>query len=684
MAEIAIDLTWVRVGKVGGTESYIRNLLTGIGELDREEFAAFLLLSDDNFNAFKKYGKYKCFRLVRCNTCSSSQIRRVLWQNFHLGRTLKFLGVRKCFEPVYSVPFFPVPKVDFYTTIHDLQALHFPEYCGKIREIWMKMSWKNAVRKSERIISISEFVMKDIKSRYKLASGKGIVIHNPIIISDRFDDEAFVMKKYHIRKESYYYTVSSLFPNKNLITLIKVISMLKEKKSDVLFPLVVSGIEYDAKSAVGDLRKQVRDEIFRLIKKNGLSEWIIFTGFVSDSIRNVLYRNCKAFLFPSIFEGFGMPPVEAMGYGRPVLTTRKTSIPEVTGGIADYVNDPSDPAEYVRKLEQGLHFPSERKVRKLLARYNRKNVAAQYVDIFENCSVNEVYKRSRLPLRKGRPDTHGIARVLIVGSESYIGTNAEKYLQENGKYVVDTLGAFHLNPEPEMFEFYEAVLFVAGIAHRRETRKNAHLYYEINRDLAVKTAEAAKSAHVPYFIVLSSMSVYGMETGCITKDTRPEPKSSYGKSKLQADEAIWKLRDDRFRVAVLRPPMVYGKGCKGNYQPLRKLALAVPVFPAADNKRSMVYIGNLCAFIKGILDERHEGIFFPQNEQYVSTSELVKQIAAANGKKIKMTKIFNPVICKMHTSVVRKIFGSLMYESGDAVHCYGFEDSVSATESRMA
>lgn len=380
--KIAVDLTWVRVGKVGGTESYVRNLLTGLGELGREDFTALLLLADDNFSSFRKYRKYKCFRLVRCLVQSSSQVKRVLWQNFSLGRTLHALGVRKCFEPVYTVPFLPVHGVDFYTVIHDLQALHFPEYSGRIRELWMRMSWRNAAGKSKRIISISRFVMEDINHRYRCAAAKNSVIYNPVIISETCSDEESVMKKYRIRKEAYYYTVSSLFPNKNAIMVLKALSLLKEKQSHALFPLVISGIPYHAKSEIGDLRQKIMDEISELIREKGLSDWVIFTGFVSDAERNTLYRNCRAFLFPSVFEGFGMPPVEALGYGKPVLAARETSVPEVTGGLADYVDNAFDPGEYVKKLEEGLSVPEAEDVERLLERYDRKCVAGQYLELF--------------------------------------------------------------------------------------------------------------------------------------------------------------------------------------------------------------------------------------------------------------------------------------------------------------
>src|SRR5690606_2947926 len=102
-----------------------------------------------------------------------------------------------------------------------------------------------------------------------------------------------------------------------------------------------------------------------------------------------------------------------------------------------------------------------------------------------------------------------------------------------------------------------------------------------------------------------------------------------------------KLMDEFFKVVILRPPMIYGKGCKGNYPKLVKLAKILPVFPNIENKRSMLHIDNLCEFIKLMIDNGENGLFFPQNKEYVKTSELVKIIAEVHGRKIRFTKLFN-------------------------------------------
>lgn len=272
-------------------------------------------------------------------------------------------------------------------------------------------------------------------------------------------------------------------------------------------------------------------------------------------------------------------------------------------------------------------------------------------------------------------------KILITGANSYIGTSFEKYMAQFGdEYVVNTVDMIGDGWKKKDFSSYDSVFHVAGIAHQKETLENAHLYYEVNRNLAIATAQKAKRDGVKQFILLSSMSVYGLETGVITKNTVPHPKSHYGKSKLQADEKIVKLNCDTFKVAILRPPMVYGKGCKGNYQRLRSFALKSPIFPDYPNQRSMVYIGNLCEFVKNMIDEQRRGLYFPQNAEYVNTSKMVKEIAEANGKLIRLTKVFNPFIKFVPLRVVKKVFGNLVYDKSDLIEINNFWKSIIISE----
>ena len=257
--------------------------------------------------------------------------------------------------------------------------------------------------------------------------------------------------------------------------------------------------------------------------------------------------------------------------------------------------------------------------------------------------------------------------ILITGANSYIGTSFEKYIKENfaDQYVVDTVDMVDGSWRRKSFSGYDAVFHVAGIAHQKETKKNAHLYYEVNRDLAIETAKKAKSDGVSQFIFLSSMSVYGVETGIITKDSIPSPKSHYGKSKWQAEQEIVPLDSENFKVCILRPPMVYGKGCKGNFQTVVKIVKKSPVFPNVKNERSMIYIDNLSSFVAMCVDKNLSGIYFPQNREYVSTVSMACELAKTLNKKLFMDPITGLLVKLFRTKVTeaKKAFGCLIYQN---------------------
>ena len=258
-------------------------------------------------------------------------------------------------------------------------------------------------------------------------------------------------------------------------------------------------------------------------------------------------------------------------------------------------------------------------------------------------------------------------RVLIAGADSYIGTSFENYIGEHypNDFKIDTVDMRDDGWREKSFSGYDAVFHVAGIAHQRETKENERSYFEINRDLAFETAQKAKEEGVAQFVFLSSMSVYGMLTGHITKDTELKPNTNYGKSKLEAEQTINSLNDTKFKVCILRPPMIYGKGCKGNYQTLRKFALKLKFFPYVKNERSMLYIQNLCEFVRLMIENGESGTFFPQNDEYSNTSEMVKLIAAAHGKKVYLVKGFGWALkfLGLFTGLVKKAFGSLTYDT---------------------
>ncbi len=280
-------------------------------------------------------------------------------------------------------------------------------------------------------------------------------------------------------------------------------------------------------------------------------------------------------------------------------------------------------------------------------------------------------------------------KILITGANSYIGTSFENYMKNFDGYQIDTVDMIDGTWREYDFSGYDAVFHVAGIAHSDVGNVSEELkakYYEINTALTVETAQKAKDDGVLQFIFMSSMIVFGSGNECITSETLPNPDNFYGDSKLQADIGIHKLQSDKFNVVSIRPPMIYGKGSKGNYPKLAKLARITPVFPNFENKRSMLYIENLCEFVRLLIDGNENGYFYPQNSEYVKTTELAVKIAGAAGRKMLTTKLFNPAIAAFNKNkVVKKVFGNMYYDRKMSEYCkdyncVSFEESILRTE----
>lgn len=288
-------------------------------------------------------------------------------------------------------------------------------------------------------------------------------------------------------------------------------------------------------------------------------------------------------------------------------------------------------------------------------------------------------------------------KILITGANSYIGTSFEKYINDNyaNQYQVDTIDMIDGSWRDRSFNGYDVVYHVAGIAHSDSGKispKKEKLYRSINTDLTIETAKKAKAEGVKQFIFMSSAIVYGESSKIgkkklITKDTVPSPANCYGDSKLQAELGILPLQDSKFKVCVLRPPMIYGKNSKGNFPQLEKYAKKLKFFPYVKNERSMLYVGNLIEFVRLMIENEEQGIFWPQNAEYSNTSELVKVIGAANGKKVHLVKGFGWLLKFMglFMNKISKAFGNLTYEPSMSEYKvnyrkYSLENSVRETE----
>ncbi|QHQ61053.1 NAD-dependent epimerase/dehydratase family protein [Anaerocolumna sedimenticola] len=256
-------------------------------------------------------------------------------------------------------------------------------------------------------------------------------------------------------------------------------------------------------------------------------------------------------------------------------------------------------------------------------------------------------------------------KVLVIGAHSYIGQKFKEYVSANDlkDLSVDMVSASDGTWRKVEFTGYDSVLHLSGIVHRKEKKSMEAIYYEVNHKLAVEIANRAKISHVKQFIFMSTAAVYGSYTGCITKNTLPNPTTFYGKSKLAAEQDIIQLQDDEFKVAIVRPPMVYGEGCKGNYPRLVKLAKYTPIFPDFHNKRSMIHINTLLEYIAQLLRYENYGYFHPQDKKYGDTCKIVLTIRDKMGKKTFLIKnfIILVILLKLRINIVEKIFGDFYY-----------------------
>lgn len=260
-------------------------------------------------------------------------------------------------------------------------------------------------------------------------------------------------------------------------------------------------------------------------------------------------------------------------------------------------------------------------------------------------------------------------KILITGSNSYIGTSFEKWLSQwPNEYLVDTIDMIDGSWCERSFKGYDVVFHVAGIAHVSADPAKEKLYYRVNRDLAIEVAKKAKTEGVGQFIFMSSIIIYGKDEPAgtqkvITKSTEPSATDFYGKSKLEADIAIQKLANKSFIVSIMRPPVIYGPRCKGNFPKLIKLAEKTFIFPNINNARSMLYIDNLCEFIRIVISKSLKGVYFPQNKDYVSTKDVIIEYRKQNRKATFLMPCPRTFVLLMsRIELFNKAFGTKVYD----------------------
>ena len=282
--------------------------------------------------------------------------------------------------------------------------------------------------------------------------------------------------------------------------------------------------------------------------------------------------------------------------------------------------------------------------------------------------------------------------VLITGGSGFIAGALLRRLEEfPGRYRAGGVSLRGGEWREKGFAGWDCVVHTAGIAHVLADPSMTDTYFRVNRDLTLEAARRAKADGVRQFVFLSSINVYGDPPPAgvrrvIGPDAPTAPASAYARSKLEAEQGLRELADADFRVAVLRPPMVYGRGCKGNYNALAALAMKAPAFPRFDNRRGAVYVENLAECIRLIVDGGEGGLFFPQDARVVSTAEIAAAIARAHGRKLPLLRGLNPAVRLLgRGGAARRAFGDMAYDTAmclrpEGYRRFDFETSIRKTE----
>jgi len=384
---ILVSNHFVYAGRVGGAEHMAYNLVRGLNQAGADPVV--LCTNRSNlWDQFVQECEHSAVPVIECG--GNRGPRFVIEQLACLDSSLH--GDAILFPNYFLPPFIPARLGAPAVVIHDFLYRHSPQYFSARKRAWLRVSHARAMRYAHEVIFISEFVRQDAIRWFGSIARRGIVIPNPISW-DRFS-ESYGSPSPEDRP--YILSVAAHYAHKQLDVLLKAFADFSRKRPDYCLVLVgqLAGnlvSNSNSPSALG-----------RLIAELQLTDRVRVTGYLTDAEVGNYYRYAAAFAFPSVFEGFGMPVVEALGFGLPCLTTRCTAIPEVTLGLATYVDNPADVGEWASRLQELVDAPrlSSIQIQRVRDRYAPLTIGHQYKSAL---SGNRMARRIGMPALPSAP-----------------------------------------------------------------------------------------------------------------------------------------------------------------------------------------------------------------------------------------------------------------------------------------
>ncbi|MGL5964897.1 MAG: NAD-dependent epimerase/dehydratase family protein [Fusobacteriaceae bacterium] len=259
-------------------------------------------------------------------------------------------------------------------------------------------------------------------------------------------------------------------------------------------------------------------------------------------------------------------------------------------------------------------------------------------------------------------------KLLITGASGFIGSNfIKKYSSE---YDIVEVCLIEKTPEELDYKDVDTVLHLAALVHQMKGAPEER-YFEVNTELTKRLAISSKNGGVKHFVFYSTVAVWGTHgyfdhNKIITLETPLNPTTPYAQSKLEAEKILEDLKDESFKISILRPPMVYGKDCPGNMKRLEKLVDYLPILPFDndENLRTIVHVDKLLEETDRIIKNELEGIFIPRDEKDVSIKEILEYIFREKKKKkilIKIPKFIIKILGAIKPRIIESLYGSLSF-----------------------
>ena len=347
--KILIDFTQISTQKAG-VGVYALNLVKHLSMID-DDFHCYVLVQDDDVSLDDIHGGTISIIKIRSRIFRIF-ILRILLEQLYIPYLVFRLGINVVHSLHYSFPLFVMAKK--VVTVHDMSFFKYPELHEPIKVAYFKAFIKMSSLLADKIICVSASTRKDYVSKFEAASNKTNVVYHAC--SNEFtpdiDNSAVsrVKIKYGIDSE-YFLFIGTLEPRKNILAIIRAFDRFNNQNGH--YKLVIAG-----------KKGWHYDDIFTLVQRLGIADRILFTGFVHETEKPSLLVGATAFIYPSIYEGFGIPVLEALACGTPTVTSNVSSMPEVAGDAALLV-DPENSDEIFIAINKIVNDPNLRRELKM-------------------------------------------------------------------------------------------------------------------------------------------------------------------------------------------------------------------------------------------------------------------------------------------------------------------------------